>query len=91
MRLALEALRMMTASNCGTIETCAQENALTVHEFWRDVCANEGFDECEPWNGFPEVPTTDSWNHAAGGDRLLRPYNQKIFEKMRDLAGKDKH
>jgi hypothetical protein len=91
MRLALEARRMMTAGNCGTIERFARENELTVREFWRDVCANEGFDECEPWNGFPEGPTMDSWNHASGGNRLLRPYYQKLFEAMRVLAGKDKH
>ena len=91
MRLALEALRMMTAGSCGTIERFARENGLTPREFWRDVCASEGFDECEPWNGFPEGPTTDSWNHASGGDRLLRPHYQKLFEMMRALAGKDKH
>ena len=61
MRLALEALRMTTAGNCGTIETFAKENGLTVREFWRDICANEGFDECEPWKGFPEGPTLDSF------------------------------
>jgi hypothetical protein len=60
---------MMSAGNCGTIETFAKENGLTVREFWRDICANKGFDQCEPWNGFPEGPTTDSWNHASGGDR----------------------
>ncbi len=89
MRLALEALRMMTSGNCGTMETFAKENGLTVRELWRDICANEGFDECEPWNGFPEGPTTDSWNPASGGNRLLRPYYQKVFEQMRALDDKD--
>jgi hypothetical protein len=90
-RLVLEAMRMISAGKCGTIERFARENDFTPAEFWREVCAAEGFDECEPWAGFPAGPTHGSWNYDAGGARELPPHYQKLLEQMRAITGKNKH
>ena len=49
-------------------------------ELWCEVCAAECFDECEPWQGFRSGPKKISWNFAAGGDRDLYEYWQKLVD-----------
>jgi hypothetical protein len=46
----------------------------------REIYAAEGFDECEPWLGFPAGPKKTSWNYAAGGNHELPAYWQKLVD-----------
>jgi hypothetical protein len=38
------------------IKQRTKEHGVTPADIWRDVCAEAGFDECIPWEGFPEMP-----------------------------------
>ncbi len=49
-----EGLDMIASANCHSFGELARKQNRSVHEVWRDVCAEAGHDECT----FPvEVPT----------------------------------
>jgi hypothetical protein len=54
--LALEALRVMCEANCPTLKQLIAKRKCTAAELWREICAERGYDECEPWQGWPEPP-----------------------------------
>jgi hypothetical protein len=89
LQIALEMLRMMFAAKHGTIAGFAAATGQSVHEVWQTVCAEVGFDECEPWEGYPAGPKKQSWN-PAGADRELPEYD-KLYQQIRQWTGKDKH
>src|SRR5258708_16434584 len=49
--------------------TLFRSQGITEQEFWRQICADAGFDECEPWQGFPAPPV--DLPPAPGGERKL--------------------
>jgi hypothetical protein len=80
LQLALEALRMMFDGKCCTLEKLAQQNDQTPLALWCDVCAEVGFDVCEPWEGFPAGPKKENWAKAPGADRPMPDYYQKLLD-----------
>jgi len=43
--------------NChGSVAEWARAAGLDAFDIWRDVCADVGLDECEPWPGYPKGP-----------------------------------
>jgi hypothetical protein len=90
LQIALEVLRSMYDAKRLTIEGLAVATDRTVGEVWRDACADVGFDECEPWEGYPAGPKKPSWN-PAGANRELTPAYDKLYQQMRGWLGRDKH
>jgi hypothetical protein len=72
----------MFASECRTIEDLAGASGQTVLELWRYVCAEAGFDECEPWEGFPAWPKLESGNRAAADDGKDPDYYEQQVKQM---------
>ncbi|MGA9007949.1 MAG: hypothetical protein WB495_13955 [Xanthobacteraceae bacterium] len=50
-----------------------------------------GYDECEPWEGFPAPPKKENFANAPGANREFSEEWQKHFDKMHSQMGKDKH
>jgi hypothetical protein len=40
----------------GSVAEWARATGRDAFEIWRDVCADVGIDECEPWPGYPKGP-----------------------------------
>ena len=43
-------------NDCYSVDELARRRDCSLREVWRDICADTGLDECEPWNGFPKMP-----------------------------------
>jgi len=78
--LAIEALRVMFDAKCHTIKQVIEKRGCTPRELWREICAERGYDECEPWNGWPAAPPRDFLNGAPGADRALPPHWQRLLD-----------
>lgn len=89
--IALEMLRQMFDANCGTITKFAAVTDRTPLEIWRTVCADCGFDECKPWEGYPAPPKRENWQHSPGADQPLPWYYEKLAAQAKVFAGKDRH
>ena|SRR5580698_6961070 len=79
--LALEALRMMCEARCPTLKRLIAKRGCTAAELWREICADRGFDECEPWQGWPAGPKRDFLEKLPGAERPLHPAWQKLFDQ----------
>jgi hypothetical protein len=90
-QLALEMLRMVFEANQPTIEKFAAACGVCPIEIWRQVCAECGFDECEPWEGYPAPPKRENWQHAPGANQPLPWHYEKLVAQAKVFAGKDKH
>jgi hypothetical protein len=55
--LLVALLETITRGKGKSISEVAIAEGVTEQEFWRQICADVGFDECEPWQGFPVPPT----------------------------------
>jgi hypothetical protein len=78
--LTAEALRMMLDGKCHTLEQLITKRECTPAEVWREICAERGYDECEPWQGWPAGPKRDFMKNAPGADRSLPEHWQKLME-----------
>jgi hypothetical protein len=78
--LALEALRLMFDGKCHTLEQLIAKRDCTPRELWREICAERGYDECEPWLGWAPPPKRDFMKGAPGADRPLPEHWQKLLE-----------
>jgi hypothetical protein len=54
--LLITTLRMLADSGHGCIEDLARSRGQDPTDLWSDICVDAGFDECEPWQGFPGRP-----------------------------------
>ena len=84
--LALEALRVMCEAKCLTLKQVIAKRDCTPRELWREICAERGFDECEPWQGWPAAPKRDFLNDAPGSDRPLPECWQKLFDRFHEIV-----
>jgi hypothetical protein len=62
--LSLEALRIMCEARCPTLKQLIAKRDCTPRELWREICAERGVDECEPWQGWPAGPKRDFWENC---------------------------
>jgi hypothetical protein len=90
LRIALELYRLMSEAQQLTIARFARVTDRTEREVWHDLLLDMGFDECEPWNGYPNGPKRESWN-PAGADRELSPAYDKLHHQIQGWLGRDKH
>jgi hypothetical protein len=67
--LLTEMLTAVLDAEVKTIEEAAQKCDKTPLQWWRDLCADNGLDPCEPWPGFPGSPK--NLPPAPSGDRPL--------------------
>jgi hypothetical protein len=79
--LALEAMRVMLDAKCNTLEQLIAKRDCTPRELWREICADRGFDEVEPWPGFPAGPKRDFLEKLPGADRPLHPAWQALLDQ----------
>jgi len=89
--LVFEVLRMMLEAKQPTIEKFAAAIGQTPHEIWRQVCAECGFDECEPWEGYPAPPNKEAFLNAPGANQPLPWYYEKLVAQAKIFANKNKH
>jgi len=82
--IAVEALRVMLDGRCKTLEQLIEKRDCTPRELWREICADRGYDECEPWQGWPAGPKRDFMENAPGADRPLPDYWQKLLDHWRE-------
>lgn len=78
--LALEALRVMCDARCPSLKRLIEKRGCTAAELWREICAERGYDECEPWRGWPDPPKRDFLQNAPGADQPLHPAWQKLLD-----------
>jgi hypothetical protein len=52
--LLCKMVEIITCDGSRGIREYTQATGQTPHELWRDICAEAGLDECEPWDGYPE-------------------------------------
>ena len=93
LELACTAIGWFGTHKCPTIERLADEREESVLEFWRDICAEAGLDECEPWKSYPAPPTKENWNWPER-DRELPPEWQARYaqvQKIRASLGRHRH
>jgi hypothetical protein len=55
-QLLIQLLEALGESKCSSIQELSQHRDCSVREAWRDICADTGLDQCEPWDGFPNLP-----------------------------------
>jgi hypothetical protein len=87
-QLALLATGLNAVADAGPgkgIEQVARAEGKSPQEWWHDVCADTGLDECEPWQGFPELPA--QLPPAPGGDR---PLPEHVADALSKLMGPTK-
>ena len=84
--LALEALRLMCDARCNTLKRLIAKRDCTPLELWREICAERGFDECEPWQNWPEPPKRDFLERLPGSHRPLPECWQNLFEKFHEIV-----
>ncbi|MFZ3224945.1 MAG: hypothetical protein WB772_01065 [Xanthobacteraceae bacterium] len=84
--LALEALRVMCEAKCPTLKRLIAKRGCTAAELWREICAERGYDECEPWQGWPEPPKRDFLKNAPGSDRPLCEHWQKLLDRFHEIV-----
>jgi len=59
---------------------------ITADEWWRTICADEGFDECEPWSAFPALPRIQMPTGVHD-----RPASNEISVRLVELLRKVQH
>jgi hypothetical protein len=84
--LALEALRLMCEARCPTLERLIAKRDCTPLDLWREICAERGYDECEPWQGWPAGPKRDFLEKLPGSDREPPPHWQKLFDRFHEIV-----
>ena len=84
--LALEALRLMCDARCNTLKRLIAKRDCTPRELWREICAERGYDECEPWQGWPAPPKRDFLKDAPGSDRPLPEHWQRLFDRFHEIV-----
>src|SRR6266550_1450601 len=52
--LLCKMVQIITSNGSRGIREFTQAIGQTPLELWRDICAEAGLDECEPWDGYPE-------------------------------------
>jgi hypothetical protein len=67
--LLITSIEMLVAGPGRSFADMAQARDVTALDVWRQICAETGFDECTPWDGFPERP--QNLPDAPGGSREL--------------------
>jgi len=65
--LVIHLMKAFCENDCGSVEQLAHRHDCSVREVWRDICADTGLDECEPWEGYPDPPW--GWPPAEGQAR----------------------
>lgn len=76
-----QALRVMFDGRCNTLKQLIAKSECTAAELWREICAERGYDECEPWLGWPVAPKRDFMKNAPGADRPVPDYWQKLMDQ----------
>lgn len=56
--LLCKMVQIITSNGSRGIREFTQAIGQTPLELWRDICAEAGLDECEPWDGYPEKALT---------------------------------
>jgi hypothetical protein len=69
-----------------SIDEAAAAQEITANDWWRRICADEGFDECEPWPDFPALPPLQ--RPAGVHDRLA---SNEISVRLVELLRKIQH
>src|SRR3569623_153997 len=60
------------------IEDVAASHNVSSRGLWLKLCADEGFEACEPWFGFPDLPA----HFTADGVRSEHPLVSKNLVKI---------
>jgi hypothetical protein len=84
--LLVALLETITRGKGKSISEVAIAQGITEQEFWRQICADAGFDECEPWQGFPAPPV--DLPPAPGGERKLPEAAAEALEQWENLSPK---
>jgi hypothetical protein len=82
--LKLALLELLLDSGHRKIEDVAKDRDSTPRELWRTICADAGFDDCEPWPEFPDLPK--KMQTAPGDDRPLP--EGPALDALRELTGR---
>jgi len=67
-----------------SIEEIAAGRHTSPQLLWLKICADEGFEACEPWPGFPGLPKDFS---MAGTVAPEHPLTAQLREKLTRFAG----
>jgi hypothetical protein len=66
-----------------SIEEVAAGRNNTSQQLWLKICSDEGMDDCEPWNGFPELP---KYFPRRDGRPIEHPLSAKLRKQITHLA-----
>jgi hypothetical protein len=89
--LTMKMMEMIAEGNCKSIHELADARGKDPRELWSEFCAEAGFDECEPWTGYPSnVPTLEALSQSPGVERKLEGEYLKFWERYKALTGRDK-
>jgi hypothetical protein len=70
----------------GSVAEWARAAGLDAFDIWRNVCADVGLDECEPWPGYPKGPKDFP---SARVD--LQPLSDKIAKLLEQIESPRTH
>src|ERR1700760_3585745 len=82
--LLIAGLEVLIESGHRKFQDVATDRDCTPRQLWSDICADAGFDDCEPWPGFPERPT--NLPPAPGSQRRLA--HSPDLRTLIDLIGR---
>ena len=70
----------------GSVAEWARVAGIDAFDIWRNVCADVGLDECEPWPGYPKGPK-DFPNARVD----LQPLSDKIVKLLEQIENPQTH
>jgi hypothetical protein len=87
-----EMVEMIAEEGCSSIEEFAKARGQTPFEVWPEFCAEAGFDECEPWVGYPyKVLPLEILENMPGAKRKLTGDYLKMWKSYKAAAGRNKN
>ena len=83
--LLVRVLQLVTDGDTFTpVEEISTRRNISPRVLWLQICADEGFDDCDPWPGFPDLPENFQ-SHRLGA--TVHPLVSKSLLKLTSLAG----
>jgi len=83
---------IIAENNCKTIHEFADMRGMEPRELWPELCVEAGFEECEPWIGYPtETPPLEVIRQSPGATRKMTGKWLRFWESYKALTGRDKN